>query len=76
MAHGFSDDRWTTARLAEAIEKRFGIRYDPDHVGRLMHALGLRKPKVHYIFPLSSFAATAPVATAPGETFRGLAARD
>jgi putative transposase len=54
-AFGYPDDRWTTARLAVAIEKRFGIRYDQDHVGRLMHSLGLRKPKVHYIFPLSSF---------------------
>ena len=39
---GFDSDRWTTARLAKAIEARFGIRYDPDHVGRLMHRLGLR----------------------------------
>ena len=42
MAFGFERDRWTTARLAQAIEGRFGIRYDPDHVGRLMHRLGLR----------------------------------
>jgi transposase len=41
-AFGFDTDRWTTARLAKAIEGRFGIRYDPDHVGRLMHRLGLR----------------------------------
>jgi putative transposase len=43
-ALGFTDDRWTTARLAQAIEARFGVRYDPDHVGRLMHRLGLRHP--------------------------------
>jgi transposase len=43
-AHGFSSDRWTTGRLAEAIERRFGIRYDQDHVGRLMHKFGLREP--------------------------------
>jgi putative transposase len=41
-AFGFETDRWTTARLAKAIEARFAIRYDPDHVGRLMHRLGLR----------------------------------
>jgi transposase len=41
--HGFGDDRWTTARLALAIESRFGVHYDPDHVGRLMHKMGLRK---------------------------------
>jgi transposase len=42
-AHGFSRDRWTTGRLAEAIERRFGIRYDRDHVGRLMYKFGLRE---------------------------------
>jgi transposase len=41
-AAGFADDRWTTARFASAIDKRYGIRYDPDHVGRIMHQLGLR----------------------------------
>lgn len=47
LAFGCETDRWTTARLARAIEARFGIRYDPDHVGRLMHRLGLRpKPAV------------------------------
>jgi putative transposase len=40
---GFDTDRWTTARFAEAINTRFGIRYDPDHVGRIMHRLGLRE---------------------------------
>jgi transposase len=42
-AFGFETDQWTTARLARAIECRFGVRYDPDHVGRLMHRLGLRE---------------------------------
>lgn len=44
MAFGYPDHRWTTGRLAKAIELRFGVRYDPDHVGRLMHKCGLRKP--------------------------------
>jgi len=42
-AAGFDADRWTTARFAEAIFARFGVRYDPDHVGRIMHRLGLRE---------------------------------
>jgi transposase len=42
-AAGFDSDRWTTARFAEAIYARFAIRYDPDHVGRIMHRLGLRE---------------------------------
>jgi len=41
-AAGFDTDRWTTMRFADAIFARFGIRYDPDHVGRIMHRLGLR----------------------------------
>jgi transposase len=41
-AAGFETDRWTTLRFADAIHARFGIRYDPDHVGRIMHRLGLR----------------------------------
>jgi transposase len=43
-AAGFDSDRWTTAHFAEAIFVRFGVRYDPDHVGRIMHRLGLRDP--------------------------------
>src|SRR5689334_17451170 len=42
-AAGFESDNWTTARFAEAIFAKFGIRYDPDHVGRIMHRLGLRE---------------------------------
>jgi transposase len=42
-ASGFETDRWTTARFAEAIQTRFGVHYDPDHVGRIMHRLGLRE---------------------------------
>ena len=42
-AAGFDADRWTTARFADAIFTRFGVRYDPDHVGRIMHRLGLRQ---------------------------------
>ena len=60
---------WTTARFASAIEARYGIRYDPDHVGRIMHQLGLRQrhrtaertaPEVIFAAPVSLPA--APVA--------------
>src|SRR6202012_4720635 len=40
---GMVTDGWTTARFAPAIHARFGVRYDPDHVGRIMHRLGLRE---------------------------------
>ena len=42
-AAGFDTDRWTTMRFAEAIYGRFGVKYDPDHAGRIMHRLGLRE---------------------------------
>jgi putative transposase len=48
LAHGFYTDRWTTGRLSEAIERKFGIRYDQDHVGRLMHKYGLREKRFTY----------------------------
>ena len=50
-AHGFSKDRWTTGRLAEAIERKFGVRYDQDHVGRLMHKFGLRERRHEHSEP-------------------------
>jgi len=40
MAHGYRTDLWTTARIAEVIRRQFGVRYHPDHIGRLMHQLG------------------------------------
>jgi transposase len=40
LAHGYRTDLWTTARIAEVIRKNFGVRYHPDHIGRLMHQLG------------------------------------
>ena len=40
LAHGYRTDLWTTRRVAEVIARHFGIQYHPDHVGRLLHALG------------------------------------
>ncbi len=42
LSAGFESDRWTTSKLAQVIEMKFGVRYDQDHVGRLLHKLGLR----------------------------------
>ena len=47
-AHGFKTERWTTGKLAAAIERKLGIRYDQDHVGRLMHKFGLRERRFVY----------------------------
>jgi putative transposase len=58
MPYGFPDARWTTVRLAVAIEARFGVRYDPDHVGRLMHKMGLRKAEPPGVQEIPVYAAS------------------
>jgi transposase len=40
LAHGYRTELWTTARIAEVIEKHFGVVHHRDHVGRLMGSLG------------------------------------
>lgn len=40
LASGYRTARWTTARVASVVRKRFGVRYHPDHVGRLLHQMG------------------------------------
>ena len=45
MAHGYRTNLWTTARIAEVIEREFGVNYHRDHVGRLMHSLELDSPE-------------------------------
>jgi transposase len=46
-AHGFRADVWTCERVGEVIRRRFGVRYHPAHVSRLLRPLGLsiQKPK-------------------------------
>lgn len=39
-AAGFPTDLWTCPRVAQVIERRFGVAYHVDHVGRLLHGLG------------------------------------
>jgi len=60
MAFGFSDDHWTTARMAAVIENQFGVHYDRDHVGRLLYKLGLRerKPRVRHATAPAPYAAS------------------
>jgi len=38
--HGFSTPLWTTQRIADLIWRRFRVRYDRDHVCRLLHRFG------------------------------------
>ena len=44
-------------QVASAIEARFGIRYDQDHVGRLMHKYGLRNRRFVYA-PVAVYTST------------------
>lgn len=39
-AHGYRTELWTTQRIAELIERRLGVRYHRNHVGKLLHQLG------------------------------------
>ena len=38
-AHGYRTELWTTLRIAEVIEREFGVRYHRNHVGKLLHQL-------------------------------------
>ena len=40
--HGFSTDLWTVQRVAELINNRFGIKYHPGHVWRILLMMGFR----------------------------------
>src|SRR5688572_12052531 len=39
-AHGYETDAWTSARIAELIQRRFHVEYHTGHIGRLMNTLG------------------------------------
>lgn len=39
-AAGFETELWTCPRVAQWIARRFQVHYHPDHVCRLLHALG------------------------------------
>jgi transposase len=45
LAAGYQTDLWTTARIAELIRRQFHVRYHPDHVGRLLHAMNWSSQK-------------------------------
>ena len=40
LAAGFATNLWTCFRVSDLIQKRFGISYHFNHVGRLLHDLG------------------------------------
>jgi putative transposase len=40
QAHGYDTQLWTLARIAEVIERRFGVTYNPHYVSELLHKMG------------------------------------
>ncbi len=40
IVHGWGDARWTLARVAEVIERRFGVSYTLRGVSYLLHRIG------------------------------------
>jgi transposase len=47
QASGYANDLWTCPRVAEVIERLFGVQYHVDNVGKLLHRLGwsVQKPE-------------------------------
>lgn len=45
QACGFATDLWTCPRVAHVVQRRFGVRYHVDHVGRLLRTLGFTPQK-------------------------------
>ncbi len=39
-SHGFATELWTAERVARVIQNRFGVKYHPDHVCRLLGQIG------------------------------------
>ena len=39
-ASGFSTDRWTLSRIAQVIERLFGVRYNSHYLSKRLHSLG------------------------------------
>ena len=59
LAHGYPTEVWTTQRIADLIERRWGVKYHRNHVAKILHQMGWRyhKPE-HWPFACDE-AATA-----------------
>lgn len=40
QAHGYDTDLWTLERIAELVDRQFGVSYHPGHVWKLLGGLG------------------------------------
>ncbi len=41
LTAGFHTNLWTCRRVAEVVRREFDIAQHPDHLGRILHDLGL-----------------------------------
>lgn len=51
VIHGWENNLWTTARVAQVIEKRFGAKYHPAHVSKILRNRlnwTCQRPEQHY----------------------------
>ena len=51
VVHGWVNNLWTTARVAQVIEKRFGVKYHPAHVSKILRVRlnwSCQRPNQHY----------------------------
>jgi transposase len=51
VAHGWLNNLWTAGRVGRVIEKRFGIKYHPAHVSRILRLRlnwTCQRPEQHY----------------------------
>lgn len=39
-AHGYAGDVWTTARIAQFIQKEYSVQYHPDYIGPFLRTCG------------------------------------
>lgn len=40
LRSGYATDLWTTRRIAEVIDRHFGVEYHPNHIWRLLVGMG------------------------------------
>lgn len=45
VAYGYSTDLWTIKRVAKLIRDKFGVTYNTNYVGELLHRLGFSPQK-------------------------------
>jgi transposase len=45
LASGYRTDLWTCRRVADVVQRTFGVSYHPDHLGRILHELGFTPQK-------------------------------